>query len=222
MRNYQSHKKRTLNILLIIIGVMSALTIAGVTVSRLSAGEPGDMPPEPMPEMENLVDSEPTGYFHCQVEMQWDLHQVDAFFGIVEAYPSDGAQWPAIETKSHTAETLGYTLIQIRGLSVPSQFADRSQPLIFTVRERQRFNRAMEYVWALISQSETLILRNPEVIEGHGAVVCDVFARMGGHDLNLAEMMKADGHARPAGNWIWGARDVYLAANENSGMGSGE
>jgi hypothetical protein len=149
------------------------------------------------------------GYFHCHVEIRDDLHQVDAFFGIVEAFPAVGeASWPVIHTESHTAETLGYTLIQIRGLSVPSQFADRTRPLIFAERERERFDRAMSYVWALISQSETLILRNPEAVEGGGYVVCDVAVKIGGHELDLATMLINDGHARPEGHWDWGARDV--------------
>ena len=93
---------------------------------------------------------------------------------------------PVILTSSHTAETLGYTLIRIRGVSVPSQFADRTRPLIFAERERERFDKAMSYVWALISQSETLVLRNPEAIDGEGYVVCDVSVKIGGHELNLS------------------------------------
>lgn len=201
---------KNIKLLLIIIAIMSGLTVFSFMASWMTAGagEPGDMPPEPVPEMENVVETAPDGYFHCSVEIRDDLHQVDAFFGIVETHPAGEAQWPAITTHSHTAETLGYKLIQIRGLSVPSQFADRSRPLIFAERERNRFDKAMSYVWALISQSETLVLRNPEAKDGHGAVICDVSVRVGGHELDLAQMLIADGHARPAGNWDWGARDV--------------
>lgn len=215
--DYRKRRKRTVNLLLVIVLLMGIMTIASVTVSRLSAGEPGDMEPEPVPELKEVVDPQPTGQFFCHVEMIWDLHQVDAFFAIVEAYPGvdgSGVQWPAVETKSDTAETLAYTLIQIRGLSVPSQFVDRTLPLAYSERERSRFDKAMRYVWSLISQSETLVLRNPEVVEGHGAVVCDVFLRIGGHELNLAEMLKGDGHAKPKGNWQWGARDVFLIDSE--------
>ena len=191
---------------LIIIAIFSVLTLASIGTEYLSASGDGT---QPTPDMEEPVDIiEPTGFFHCHVEIRDDLHTPDGFFGIVETFPAGDAQWPVIHTESHTAETLGYTLIQIRGLSVPSQFADRSRPLIFAERERQRFDKAMSYVWALLSQAETLILRNPVATDENGAIVCDVAIIIGGQEINLAEMLINDGHARPAGNWDWGARDV--------------
>ena len=39
-------------------------------------------------------------------------------------------------------------------------------------------------------------------------MACDVFVVIGGNELNLGELMIADGHAKPPGNWDWGARDV--------------
>ena len=197
---------RNLKLLLIIIAVMSGLTIFSFMGSWIAgAGEPGDTP---LPPASEPVQEATVGYFHCHVEIRDDLHRPDAFFGIVETYPSGEADWPVVKTVSHTAETLGYTLIRIRGISVPSQFADRTRPLIFAERERDRFDAAMSYVWALISHSETLVLRNPEAVEGEGYVVCDVSVKIGGHELDLAAMLIADGHARPTGNWDWGARDV--------------
>ena len=197
---------RSLKLILIIIAVMSGLTIFSLMVSWIAgAGEPGD---EPLPP-EEPVETQVMGPFHCHVEIRDDLHRPDAFFGIVEAYPAGEAQWAVITTHSHTAETLGYTLIRIRGISVPSQFADRTRPLVFAERERKRFDKAMSYVWALISQSETLVLRNPKAVDGEGYVLCDVSVKIGGHELDLSKMMIADGHARPTGKWDWGARDVY-------------
>ena len=194
--------------LLVICAVIAALTFTFGTISWLStAGEPGDMPDPPAPKDEPIDPSTMLGMFHCHVEIRDDLHRPNAFFGVVETYP--GGNWPAVQTVSHTAETLAYTLIQIRGLSVPSQFTDRTRPLIFSERERARFDKAMSYVWALISQSETLILRNPVAVENEGYVICDVSVKIGGHDLDLATMLIADGHARPIGLWDWGARDVY-------------
>ena len=198
---------RTLKLLIIIIAIFSGLTTFAFIATWVTAGEPGD---EPLPKEEPVeaeAEKELEGEFLCHTEMIWDLHQVDAFFGIVETHPSRG-EWPVITTHSHSAETLGYTLIQIRGLSVPSQFADRTRSLKEVERERKRFDDAMYYVWHLIDQSETLVLRNPEAHEG-GYVICDVFIRIGGHELDLSKMMIADGHARPSGNWNWGARDVY-------------
>ena len=203
---------RNIKSILIIIGAMLFLTAAGLTIDYLSASSDG----EPEPELVETVETQTVGPFHCHVEIRDDLHTVDAFFGIVEAYPAGDAQWPVIHTASHTAETLGYTLIRIRGLSVPSQFADRSRPLVFAERERERFDKAMSYVWAFISQSETLILHNPEAVEGEGYVVCDVSVKIGGHALDLAEMLIADGHARPAGTWDWGARDVYEIQSDDT------
>ena len=147
---------KNLKPLLIIVVVMSVLTAAGMIISYVNvdaSSDGSDEPPiidDPAPVVEGL--------FHCSVEMMWDLHRPDAFFGIVEVFPALG-EWPVIRTESHTAESLGYTLIRIAGISVPSQFADRTRPLKFAERERTRFDNAMRYVWALISQSETLILR---------------------------------------------------------------
>lgn len=189
---------------LVIFGILLFLTAAGLTIDLLNASSGGDdvrLVPDDVSEPET-VDS----YFFCSIEIRDDLHRPDAFFGIVETFPAVG-EWPVIETQSHTAETLGYTLIQIRGISVPSQFADRTRTLISVERERARFDQAMAYTWALLSQSETLVLRNPEPTE-NGTVLCDVAIRIGGHELDLAQMLISDGHARPAGNWDWGARDV--------------
>lgn len=197
---------KTFKLILIIIGAMSILTTVSLTLTGLYASSDGE---DPEPETETATEVSPTGAFHCHVEIRDDLHTVDAFFGIVETYPAGDASWPVIETKGYTAETLGYTLIKVRGLSVPSQFADRSRPLVFAERERTRFDKAMSYVWALISQSETLVLRNPEAVEGEGYILCDVAVRIGGHELDLSEMLIADGHARLEGNWDWGARDVF-------------
>ena len=204
---------RNLKPIFIIIGVMLFLTAAGFTVNYLSASSDGTDEPEPEPV--DVVEPQATGPFHCAVEIRDDLHTVDAFFGVVETHPAEG-QWPVITTHSHTAETLGYKLIQIRGLSVPSQFSDRTRPLIFAERERRRFDKAMTYVWSLISQSETLILRNPEAVKDEGYVICDVSVKVGGHELDLAEMLIADGHARPAGNWDWGARHVYEIQSDDT------
>ena len=204
LKNIEARRKRAMRLLLIICTVTGILVLTGLTIEYLSASSDGTDEPEPV----ETVEPETVGPFHCHVEIRDDLHTVDAFFGIVETYPAGEAQWPVITTHSHTAETLGYTLIRIRGLSVPSQFADRSRPLVFAERERERFDKAMSYVWAFISQSETLILHNPKAVEGEGYVVCDVSVKIGGHELDLAEMLIADGHARPAGKWNWGARDV--------------
>ena len=196
---------RRIKPLLIIIASMFILTMVGVSIEYISASGDGTEPPEMLdPEPVDVVEPESFGYFHCHVELLHDLHRVDAFFGIVESFPAVGeASWPVIRTESHTAETLGYSLIQIRGISVPTQFADRTRPLIFAERERDRFDRGMAYMWSLISQSETLILRNPEATED-GTVLCDVEVRIGGHDLDLASMLINDGHARPSGDWDWG------------------
>ncbi len=198
--------KKNIKQFVIIITAMLVLTLTGLAMQYLAASGDGTEE-EPIIDVD-VTEPEVLGYFHCHVEIRDDLHRPDAFFGIVETYPSGDAQWPVILTSSHTAETLGYTLIRIRGVSVPSQFADRTRPLIFAERERERFDKAMSYVWALISQSETLVLRNPEAVEGEGYVVCDVSVKIGGHELDLAAMLIADGHARPSGNWDWGARDV--------------
>ena len=199
---------KTIKLLFIIIGVMSILMVTGLMLEHISASGDDAI----MDEMEDAIPpTEPVkvgGTFHCTVELRDDLHRVNAFFGIVETFPAEG-DWPVITTHSHTAETLGYKLIVVRGLSVPSQFSDRTRPLIFAERERHRFDRAMSYVWSLISQSETLILSNPEAVEGEGYVICDVSLKIGGHALDLAEMLIADGHARPEGDWDWGARDVF-------------
>lgn len=200
---------RNIRPLLIIIAVMLILTVGSVFVSYLNASSSGDETTVDPDEPVDTVEPQQDGFFHCAIEIRDDLHQVDAFFGIVETFPTVGkAEWPVIQTKSHTAETIGYTLIQIRGISVPSQFADRTRPLIEVKRERDRFAKAMKYTWALLSQSETLILRNPEPTK-EGVVRCDVFLNLGGQELDISKMLIADGHARPTGNWNWGARDVY-------------
>ena len=199
---------RKIRPLLIIIGAMAILTLAGIFLEHMNASSDGSDPPPKM-DAPPVEPEKSVGFFHAQVEIRDDLHG-KGFFAVVETYPAGGdGEWPVIKTVSHTAETLGYKLIEIRGISMPSQFADRSRPLIFSERERDRFDKAMSFMWALISQCETLILSNPVAHPENGTIVCDVAVRIGGHNLDLAHMLIADGHARPAGLWDWGARDVF-------------
>lgn len=145
------------------------------------------------------------GEWHCEVKYRDDLHRVNAFFAMVELYPPEN--FPATSTPT-AAELLGYMLIEVRGVSVPSQFPNRTRAFVFAERERKRFDKAMSYVWALFSECESLIIRNPKIIESQGYVIADVFVVIGGHTLNLSEMLINDGHARPAGDWDWGSRIV--------------
>ena len=203
-------KQNAIFISIFAVLLLSCFAIS-VVISMASSDGSDD---EPETEVVDAVEPEVFGYFHCNVEIRDDLHRLDAFFGPVETYPAVGeASWPVVHTESHTAETLGYSLIQVRGISVPTQFPDRSRPLIFAERERNRFDEGMTYLWSLLSQSETLILRNPEATKD-GTILCDVEVRIGGHDLDLASMLINDGHARPSGAWDWGARDVYEKLEE--------
>ena len=205
---------RLVKLLLIIAAIMLLLITASLVFVQLTAVGSGD-DVEMLEETEETTpETDNTGFFYCSVEIRDDLHTPNAFFGVVETYPADNdAQWPVIFTESHTAETLGYTLIEIRGISVPSQFADRSRPLVFTERERTRFDKAMSYTWMLLSHAEVIILRNPEATES-GTVRCDVSIRIGGQELDLSEMLIADGHARPIGDWDWGGREVSETIKE--------
>lgn len=179
-------------VFLVVWGIATWVTMGIKVVFGNGSGEPDPL--------------ETNGIWHANVEYRDDVHRPDALWLVIETYPPSG--WPVVNTLSHTAETLGYSLIQIRGLSVPSQFPERDRPLIFVERERERFDAAMSYVWALLKECETLVLRNPEPIQSKGYIVCDVDVRIGGRTLNLAEMLINDGHARPAGKWDWGARIV--------------
>ena len=159
------------------------------------------------------------GRFYARVKLRDDLHRVDAFAAEVKVHPATG-QWPGatITNTDAIVETNIFTIVRIRGISVPSQYPSRARPHAQVARERERFDKAIHYLWAQVHNAETLILERVEWVPADKVYLCDVFVNLGGLELNLATMLVNDGHAcklLEAPHWDWGARLVRpLAINE--------
>lgn len=193
--------------------VITSAAVAGGLILCLAIGVFGGTDGEtegPAPEVGSIL-APGSGEFFARVELQKDHDRVDEFWAEVKVRPNEG-QWPGVvfnEDEGSPDQTSVHMTIKIRGLSVPKQFPMLSRPHIQVERERGRFDAAVKYVWALISNAETLILANPEVSNWRtDTIVCDVFVLIGGVRLNLATMMINDDYARPDGKWDWGSREI--------------
>ena len=148
------------------------------------------------------------GEFYFRVQYRDDLHNAAYMFGEVKVKPSEG-KWPGVDVninKGYSHEVNAHINFQIRDISVPLVEVSRARPHIQVERERRRGDAAASYVWAIISQSETLIISQPTAV-GYNVIEGDLFAVIGGLRLNVADMLNADGHGRIGdAEWDWGLR----------------
>ena len=81
--------------------------------------------------------------------------------------------------------------VEIRGIDVPRglQVAeDRQRPHLWLSRERERWDRAMAYIWNVCGNTQTFRVGNFEVVEVDKVLKADLQFLLGGqwHDLRVA------------------------------------
>ena len=164
-----------------------------------------------IPESAEVVKPNPVkgdGVFFAEIEQLHDLHNPNFFEAVVKVSPGD--EWPGQTLTDTNYETNQRYWIKIRGIDVPAVNESRNKPHVEMRRHRRRFERAMDFVWKILSASEYMVLGQPELQKETGSYFCDVYVDLGGQRLSLADMMVDKGHALYGqfGEFDWGREVV--------------
>lgn len=199
-------KRLCLKIVLITIPVaLLSMAIALISLYlEANASSDGEFPEDLPPEV--FMEAIPAIKTDAEIAHRIDVIDAKTLFVSARAYPGSG--FPNI-TGGYTETTVACK-IQIRGISVPTACQtpeSRNRPLAEVRRERSRCENAINYLWGLLSINKKLKLLNPVAVDNM-TVECDVQYAQGGEWHDLANALIADEHARPAGDWAWGSRNV--------------
>ena len=192
----------------IFIGILALLTLIGVGLDRhVNGSSDGSPPQQPQTqETETPIPKKQDGTISARIRHARDVLQPNTLFVEARAYPGNGV--PNIT--GGYAETNVHLQIIIKGVSVPSacqSTAERNKPHDEVEIERRRWQNAIDYVWACLSQNNKLRLGDLEIRDGR--VHCHVEFYLGGAWHDLATAMVNDDHARYEQEgimWKWGSR----------------
>lgn len=173
----------------------------------------GDDDGEPL----NSQPTKTTDWVYMKVEYFHDLLTPKRFFAIIDGTTN---QIPLV--KGGYATTDVWLEVVVRGVDVPRALQERSnrnRPHDYIIRERQRWNAMLHYVWNLVEPTHTFRAYNFEVIEYHAngkakVVEADIEVFLGGQWNHLAMFMLGDEHARPTqsdgSEWDFGSLNVGI------------
>ena len=200
--------------------VVSIIAFVGLILLPSGVGSgPGDSDDGSAPPPTREVNWSDGGSFYAYVELRDDIRTAKKFLATVKVFPPEAilGKWPGLKLDLNEAEPKELnvrSVIQIRGIDVPSRTPSFAKPHVFVERERDRFDDAVHFLWGLISDNKTpnrrpLILKNPTVGE-NDVIICTVYVIVGGHELDVAAMLAGDGHALYGsdGEYNWGGRLV--------------
>ena len=175
-----------------ILTVFSILIIASVIFSN------GDGEPDP-PEKPTIpvLDDKNGGWVYGQIEFPHDVRTPIEYFLLLHDYPSVALGVPDVYGGYDTTDV--YAKVRLRGVSIPRGLQDkedRARPPLYLERERERWAKAMQYVWNVMQPTKTLRLGNFEVLEENKLLEADIEVQIGGAWLNLAALMVNDHIAR--------------------------
>ncbi len=152
------------------------------------------------------------GWVYGQIEYLHDILSPNEYFLLLHDYPSSDLGVP--EVYGGYATTDVYATVRLRGVAVPHglQTAQvRARPPLYLSRERERWDKAMQYVWNLMQPTRTFRVGNFEVLEENRLIEADIEVQLGGVWLNLAVLMVND-HVAAATqegvDWDFGAREL--------------
>ena len=192
----------------IIMLVLSAI----MSVRLVESSGPGEDAEPPVTPIRELPEGE-GNWVYGEIEYQHDLLAPNRYFMLLRAHP--GAPVPLIEGGYATTDV--YLEVIPRGVDVARGMqnkAERTRPHSFIDRERQRWDKAMHYVWNLTQPNRVFRVGNMVVAEADKAIMADMEVLIGGTWHSLALYMIADEHARPTQAngqaWDFGSRNVGL------------
>lgn len=150
------------------------------------------------------------GWVYGKIEYLHDVLSPRDYFMLLRAHPE--AKIPRIDGGYATTDV--YVTVRLRDVSTPRELhaaENRHRPHIYVDRERQRWNKGMQYVWNLMQPNRTFRVGNFHVLVPDEVLEADIEVLLGGSWLNLANVMRNDGIARmpvPEFEWDWGSRSV--------------
>ena len=180
--------------LISILTAFSILIIASAILLPMKGSSNGDGEPDP-PEKRTIpiLDDKNGGWVYGQIEHPHDVFAPNLYFIKLHDYPSGNLGVPDVYGGYDTTDV--YAKVQLRGVSVPRGLQskeDRARPPLYLSRERERWAKAMQYVWNLMEPTKTFRIGNFEVLEENKLLEADIEVQLGGAWLNLAVLMVND------------------------------
>ena len=183
---------------LFIFVILLSLFIHG-DVAIFSSSDGSDEPTEPK-----------KGWVYGKIAYQHDVLTPREYFMLLRAHPQ--AKVPKIEGGYVTTDVS--VKVRLRDVSTPRALQnaeDRHRPHIYLDRERERWDKAMQYVWNVMQPNRTFRVGNFKVLKSDALLEADIEFLLGGMWINLANTMVNDEIARTPQEdfeWDWGSRGI--------------
>ena len=166
------------------------------------SGDDDDLELEQVPE--TPFDISETEWVYGKIEYRDDVLKPNLYFVLLRAHP--GSPVPNIKGGYHTTDV--HVTLKLRGVEVPrglQQKSERNRPHRWLQRERERWDRAMNYVWSVCNPNRTFRVHNLEIVESDKVLEGDVEFLLGGQWHLLSVSMLNDFLVLPAGgDWDFG------------------
>lgn len=197
-------KKIYKNPIIIIFVYFTLLITSAVFAIKIASGgsEGSEVPVEPIQPQK--------GWVYGKIAYPHDVLTPRDYFMLLRAHPQ--AKVPKITGGYATTDV--YVKVRLRGVSTPRDLqntVDRHRPHTYLDRERQRWNKAMQYVWNVMQPNRTFRVGNFKVLRTDTLLEADIEFLLGGMWINLANAMINDEVARaPQAEfaWDWGSRSI--------------
>ena len=153
--------------------VLLVICVSLCIASGDDAGEPMETPTESS-----------DGWVYGELQYPHDVLDIRTLFMLLMGHPGN----PVPMITGGYAETDVWAVVEIRGIDVPRPLQvaeDRHRPHAYLARERERWNRAMAYIWNICGNNRIFRVGNFEVIEHNKKLKADIEFLLGGqwHDL---------------------------------------
>lgn len=169
-----------------------------------SSSDGSDAPPP------NTPDAPKKGWVYGKIAYPHDVLTPRDYFLLLRAHPQ--AKVPKITGGYATTDV--YVKVRLRGVSTPRDLqntADRHRPHTYLDRERERWDKAMQYVWNVMQPNRMFRVGNFKVLKADALLEADIEFLLGGMWINLANTMINDEIARAPQaefEWDWGSRSI--------------
>lgn len=197
--------KRLITLLFLVVFV----SLFQIVLSRLdgthASSDGTDPPSNTFPDQRTESESE---WVYGKIEFVHDILRPDCYFVLLRGHP--GSPVPLVQGGYATTDVS--VTLKLRGVTAPRALQTketRNRPHLWLQRERQRWDRAMHYVWSVCGPTRTFRVHNLKVIEEDKVLEGDVEFLLGGQWHLLAVAMLQDKLILPAdGKTEWDFGDI--------------
>ena len=186
-------KKSHLIYISVILPVLIFTIVLFSMPSTLQGNGDGEPDPSEKPTVPILDSKKNGGWVYGQIEFPYDVFAPNLYFMKLHDYPNESLGVPDVYGAYATTDV--YVKVQLRGVSVPRGLQEkekRARPPLYLERERERWAKAMQYVWNLMEPTKTFRLGNFEVLKENELIEADIEVQLGGAWMNLAVLMVND------------------------------